>query len=143
MGEGDFKYLVISFILITMFMVSALSFTTLIASDYGLNASDVSSPLLNFIAFNDTLIQSKTVADESQNTYTNQTGLDLIDKIIPVKPIFNIGKSIWNFLTLPFKIILTVIISIFTLPPSIVAGITAIFIISILFAFWRLKKTGS
>ena len=141
-GFADYP---INFIWAALFLIMIVMFAINLGSEYGLSSTDLIDERINISSLereiNDTaytkslVMKNTTLADEPDTS-------GLFNTVAVLKSIWG---TIVSAVTIPiafFNIITNLVINILGIPSVVFYSITAIFLISIVFAAWRVAVTG-
>jgi len=149
MEQGtSFQKLLVGFILISLFavllinwaVISSNNLSSITGQEQGQNSEYVKS-MLQYNNLNSTLSTTQAQAQSWQDDFQSQSIFSIIGGIV-VSGIFDLTKLMVSAITLPFSYIGNIMVGVFGFPPLLVSIITALIIIAIIFAIWRLIKIG-
>lgn len=140
MGEGDFKHMLIGFTFIAVFLFAILSFSVLMADDYGKESEQITGGALNLDPIEQHLEDIETDAQSQKQAFEGGSIWDIAGVVVTT--VFGVAKNLFIMISLPFQFLNDIMVDILHIPTIIVGVIWGIIIISFIFAVWRLIKIG-
>ena len=137
---ANFKGYIIGMLVITVFIFLLALFAINSGNDYDLDVTDLEGGQTGFSQLNQTI----TEVHETAKGWKDMFG-DLVD-LNPFNDVFNLYtlfKTMWDILTTPFDVIISLFQNVFPIPEWFGDFLAGLFIASIIFAIWRLVRTGS
>jgi len=143
-GEANqFHSYIIIFLGIALFSISLYAFAVgfidlnYIEEDY--TNPSISNNYINLTGLNDTVAKS----NERANAYKNIFGYSSVtSSITAVTSVWGTVKSMWNIVTEVFSILDQASQNVLHIPGIVISSIFLILIILMIFAAWRVIKTG-
>lgn len=135
---NEFRDTVIGVLLLTGFAFFLIYFAVGIGNEYGKDTSELTGGKLNFTGINQT-VGGFTESSEGWKAILFDGQILDIDS---VATIFNTGKLIFNFFTLPFNLLSQVLLNVFGLPEILVWIVIAVLIVLFITAIWSLMRRG-
>jgi hypothetical protein len=145
---ASFSRILIAFIFVSLFAVLLISWGLSTSTNYsaisgkeqGQNSEYVKT-MLQYEQINSSLSSTQSDAQSWSDKFQNQNIFSIIGGIV-VNGIFDITKLMWTAVTVPFGIFGNIMQGVFGIPPIVTGVFTAVLMITMLFAIWRLIKIG-
>lgn len=138
--EGFKGYLVV-FMLSSLFLVSLYSFGIGIKNNYGSDKDLLDSQQLDVEAYNIQLNQTATDATKWQEAFTSDNMFVALGSIV-LFSIWGIFKLMWTAINGFITLIVGGATSVLGIDPIVTGTFVAILIIGMIFAVWRVIKSG-
>jgi len=137
----DFEEFPKNFLLAGLFLVCLISFAVIIAHNYGENDALMKSDKIDFTGLEVQI--NKTTADANAWGETFKSdNLFVVAGGIVLYSVWGISKLVWGSVTSMFTVFTSGAGVVLGVPPLVIGVLTAIIIISLMFALWRLVKLG-
>jgi hypothetical protein len=136
MTEENFPELLKGFIAITLFAFLIVAIVMLFGSQYSKDTSDVTGKF-GAEQINNTLNSAKATSDAWYSAFQKQNIFSTVAGII-VTGIFQLAKTMVNFIFTPFSILSNIMTAVLGIPPVVVNVVYVLLIISIIFGIWRI-----
>lgn len=138
---AEFKDFPINFLLAGLFIIALIGFGVGIAHNYGETDSLMKSDKIDFSRLESQVNQTSQDAQSWGNAFRSDN-LFVSAGAIVLFSIWGIGKLIWTSVIALFTIFSDGATAVLGIPPIVTGVLTAILIISLIFALWRLIKAG-
>lgn len=135
-AEENFPEMMKAFVSITLFTFLILAIIMLMGNNYSKDTSDVTGKF-GAERINATLNSAKATSDAWYSAFSKQNVFSTIAGII-VTGIFQLTKTMANFVLTPFAIISDILTVVLGIPPIVVNVVYVLLIISIIFGIWRI-----
>lgn len=141
MAEDTFKKLVFGFVLTSLFAVLLLTAVTDTGYLYDKNTTEITGSL-NFAGFNDSVNNVQGTSENLRERFEKQSIWSTVAGVV-VTGIFDIAKTMFAMILVPFVLIANVMENIFHIPSIVINVVMGLLVLSIIFAVWALVKQGS
>lgn len=136
----DLKHYVISFLLVALFFFSIFTFLTTFIYDN----QDIENLSLEYIGLNDI---EQQLAESNENAEGWRQSLEQENPVLSfgalvLFSIWGVGKLIIGSVVTVYSIVIGGLSHILGIPALVTGVITAILLISLIFAIWKMIKTG-
>jgi len=138
----DFKDYPINFLLAGLFLISMISFAIIIAHNYGEDESLMKSNKIDFSRLEKQINQTSADANSWAETFKSDNLFVSLGGIV-LFSIWGIAKLIWSSVTALLTVYTDGATAILGIPALATGVLTAIVIIGLIFAAWKLVKQGS
>lgn len=136
MAEENFPELLKGFVVITLFAFLLIGIIMAFGTNYGKDTSDVTDKF-GADQINNTLNSAKATSDAWYSAFSQQSIFSTIAGII-VTGIFQLAKTMVNFIFTPFAILSGILSNVLGIPPVAINVIYVLLIISVIFGIWRI-----
>ena len=158
---ADFHKLLVAFITITLFTFLSIGFVTKLADNYGkdteqlteeLGSEDVTEALNNVNAtaeaWKKTFVSTTSGAKEGEEKGVFGSIIGVFADILDIMGlltvgVFNLLKTMMNFIATPFTIFSTMASNVLGIDPLIMSIIYALITLTIIFGIWSMIKRGA
>jgi hypothetical protein len=135
-----------TFILITLFAFLTIGFATQLADNYNKDTTELEETM-GASTITETLDTTTTLSLTWKETFEEWGSRSFFENILDIigffaVGLFNIAKTMANFIFTPFAILGSIMTNILHIPLIVVLIIEALLILSIIFGVWSLVKTG-
>lgn len=137
----DFKNYPINMLLAGLFIIALISFAVTLANNYGESEALMKSDKIDFTRLEKQINSTSSDANKWAETFKSDN-LFVVAGGIVLYSIWGITKLIWTSVTVMLTIFTDGASGLLGIPPIAVGVLTAIIIISLIFASWRLIKQG-
>ena len=137
----DFKDYPINFILAGLFIICLISFGVALANNYGQSGTLMKTDKIDFSRLEKQINSTSADANKWAETFKSDN-LFVVAGGIVLFSIWGIVKLIWTSVTAMLTIFTDGATGLLGIPPIAVGVLTAIVIIGLIFAGWRLIKQG-
>lgn len=146
MAEDSFPTLLKSFIVITLFAFSLLAIVSIFAGNYGVDTTELDDRI-GLQAINSTLDTAQGTASGWQETFSSLGEGNIFSDLLDILGLlsvgmFNLAKSMANFIFLPFAIFSNILVNVLGVPIIVVNIINVLIILTVVFGIWSLVKRG-
>lgn len=141
MAGTEFKDYPINFLLAGLFIIALIGFGVGIAHNYGESDALMKSDKIDFSRLEQQVNQTSADAESWGNAFRSDN-LFVSAGAIVLFSIWGIGKLVWSSVVSLFTIFTDGATAVLGIPPIATGVLTAILIISLIFALWRLIKAG-
>lgn len=141
MADNLFKDYPINFLLAGLFLICLISFAVVLAHNYGQTEALMKTDKIDFSGLERQINQTTINANAWGETFKSDN-LFVVAGGIVLYSVWGITKLIWGSVTSMFTIFTAGAGSVLGVPPIVIGVLTAIIIISLIFAGWRLVKLG-
>ena len=138
---ADFEDYPKNFLLAGLFLVCLISFAVVIAHNYGQNEALMKSDKIDFTGLETQINQTTADANAWGETFKSDN-LFVVAGGIVLYSVWGITKLIWGSVTSMFTVFTSGAGAVLGIPPIVIGVLTAIIIISVIFAGLRLVKIG-
>ena len=135
----DLKELIYGFLLVGLFLVCIFSFILNFTADN--SDIELDTDEIDLTGLESSLNKSKSQAEEYMGSFQSENPLVSFGSLI-LFSIVGIGKLIITSVSVIFNILLGGMSAVLGIPPIITGVLTAIILMSLIFAVWKLIKTG-
>ena len=139
MAEDGFKNLVTAFILFVAFSWLILTVAIDFGAEYGRDSQEIGDGSLDVVSFQ----QSADSVNNSAQGYRSRFESGTVDDIDDPSGIFSIATDIINMITTPFSLLSQILTNILKIPSLIINVILGLLGLALIFALWRLLRSGS
>lgn len=130
-----------NFLLAGLFVIAMITFAVTIAHNYGQTDSLMKSDQIDFSKLENQVNQTSADAQKWGEAFRSDN-LFVATGTLVLFSIWGIGKLIWGSVTTFSTIFLDGASSVLGVSPVVTGVVTALIIISLLFALWRVIKAG-
>ena len=141
---SDFQSILKTFVWITLFAFVMVGFALQMAGNpfYGRDTTQFQDEL-GVSSINSTISSMNTNANQWKQVFFEQNIFNPLTVAgIIVTGMFNLAKTMFNFITLPFTLFSNIATNVLKIPAIIVNIMEVLIIISVIFGVWRLIKAG-
>lgn len=139
--EGQFKNLLIGFILVGLVGMLMLMSVVQVGQDYGMDTSQIIGGSMSLDKFNQSVTNIETSAQTLKTRFEKGSIWSAVAGVV-VEGIFGIVKEMFSMIFTPFTLIMGVAEDQLGVPTYVTSVIMGILIFVIIFAVWRLLKIG-
>lgn len=139
--EGEFKNLLIGFILVGLVGMLMLMSVVQVGQDYGMDTSQIIGGSMSLDKFNQSVTNIETSAQTLKTRFEKGSIWSAVAGVV-VEGIFGIAKEMFSMIFTPFTLIMGVAEDQLGVPTYVTSVIMGILIFVIIFAVWRLLKIG-
>jgi hypothetical protein len=133
--------IVVNVVLLSLVVVSMLSFSVSIGANYGQNSTTMTSDAVNIDTFSNNLNETNTQAFAWHDTFLNSIPLIGIGIVI-LQTLWNIGLLVSNTIMGTFNLFFTTMSAIFGVPPIVIGSLTTIAIFILMIAVYKFYRSG-
>lgn len=130
-----------NFLLAGLFIIAMITFGVMIANNYGQSEALMKSDQIDFSRIETQINQTIAEADNWGKLFRSDS-LFVATGTLVLFSIWGIGKLIWGSVTTFSTIFLDGASSVLGVSPIVTGVVTAIIIISLIFALWKVIKAG-
>jgi hypothetical protein len=141
MVETPFEQYPKNFLLAGLFIIAMITFAVMIASNYGQTDSLMKSEQIDFSRLEKQVNQTSADAQKWGDAFRSDNLFVTLGAIV-LFSIWGIGKLIWGSVTTFLTIFTDGASAVLGVSPIVTGVVTAIIIISLIFALWRVIKAG-
>lgn len=141
MAEDTLKNIVFTMVIVSLFGMLILSSVVLVGNDYGMDMSSVVGGATSLDKFNSSIASIEQESKDLKTQFSKGTIWSTVAGVV-VDGMFGIGDDMVSMLVAPFDIVSDLLMDMFGVPAYVTSVILGLFIISIIFAIWRLIKIG-
>ena len=141
-AEISFKDFPISFLLAGLFIICLISFGVIIAGNYGKSETLMKTDKMDFTRLENQINSTSSDANKWAETFKSDN-LFVVAGGIVLYSIWGITKLVWTSVLTMLTIFTDGASGILGIPPIAIGVLTAIVIISLIFASWKLVKQGA
>ena len=135
------KSIFIIFLLTGLFLVSLYQFGLGVASSYGKPASLIDDPRINMSGIESQLSQASSDADDKFESFAKDNLFVTAGEIV-LFSVWGIWKLVGGTIKAMYTILMGGLVNVIGIDPMVVGVVSAILLISLIFAGWRLIKQG-
>ena len=139
--RGQFKSFPIIFLLVGLFIVALVGFGGKLASNYGHEETLLKDDNFDFGRIETHVTQTSTQAEGWGDTFRSDNPLLAFGGLV-LFAIWGIGQLIWGSVMGMFIILTDGATAVLGIPPIVTGVLTAILVISLLFALYKLLRVG-
>jgi len=139
MGEDGFKNKVVALVLFVLFTWLVLSVAIDFGEDNGRSSSEIGDGSLDVVNFKN----SAEDVEGSAQGYRARFESGNVDDVDDPSGIFSIATDIINMITTPFSLLSQILQNILGTPSLAINVFLGLLAISLIFAIWRVLRTGS
>ena len=142
MADMSFKNIAIAFLLVSLFAISIYNFAIGVGGEYGYSADEfLSSDEIDFESLDTQIRETSEEAESWQEKFRDDNVFVAFGPLVMFS-LWGIAKLMWNSINLIFELLFGGIAGVIGIDPMVVGVISAILLITIIFAIWRLLKVG-
>ena len=138
----DFKEYPINFLLAGLFIICMIGFAVAVAGNYGQSSALMKSPQIDFSRLENQINTTSADANKWAETFKSDN-LFVVAGGIVLFSIWGIVKLIWTSVLVMLTIFTDGASGLLGIPPIATGVLTAIVIIGLIFASWKLIKQGT
>jgi hypothetical protein len=138
---ANFKEYPIAFLLVGLFIVAMIGFGGKLAQNYGHNETLIKDENFDFGKIESRVLETSKQAEGWGETFRSDNPLLALGGLV-LFSIWGIGQLIWGSVTGTFSIMTDGATAVFGIPPIVTGVLTAILIISLIFALYKLLRAG-
>lgn len=138
MGSDGFKNTIVGLVLFVAFVWLILTVAVDFGAEYGRDASEIGDGSLNIVDFQ----SSAGEVEGSAQSYRSRFESGDVDDIDDASGIFSIATDIINMITTPFRLLSQIMSNILGVPTLFINVALGLLAISLIFAIWRVLRTG-
>lgn len=140
--EGEFKNILIGFILFALFGALILTAVQQTGTTYDKDMTEVGGGALAVVKFNSSFSGIENSAKVFKEKFDNGNVWSAVAGVV-VDGVFGIARDMTLLIWTPFNLLSNVMQDVLDIPATVVSVILAILIFSIMFAVWQLIKIGN
>ena len=141
MASDTFKSFVIGLIVISLFAFMLIIFASQLGTDYGRDISELEGSSLNLSGLNSTLQSAQGTAETWMDIFSSGNIFSIVAGIV-TEGIFKLTVTMFKVIMTPFAFFMQMMTDVLHIPPVVVGILIFSFIVTIIFAMWRLLKQG-
>lgn len=141
MVDLGFKDYAINFMLAGLFIVCFFAFATRFSTDQGNGSDVINNDYVDFSSLEREINETNDKAEAWSNSFKSDN-LFVASGTIVLFSIWGVIKLIWSSVTTFFSLIFDSASTVLGIPPMVLGVISAILLISLIFAGWRVVKRG-
>jgi hypothetical protein len=130
-----------NFLLAGLFIIAMITFAVMLGNNYGQDEALMKSEQIDFSKLENQINQTSTDAQKWGEAFKSDN-LFVATGTLVLFSIWGIGKLIWGSVTTFSTIFLDGASSVLGVSPIVTGVVTAILIISLIFALWKVIKAG-
>ena len=130
-----------NFLLAGLFIIAMITFAVMLGNNYGQDEALMKSDQIDFSKLENQINQTSTDAQKWGEAFKSDN-LFVATGTLVLFSIWGIGKLIWGSVTTFSTIFLDGASSVLGVSPIVTGVVTAILIISLIFALWKVIKAG-
>lgn len=140
MADGEFKGILIAFIMLSLFTFLILTFAVQVSSKYDINNSEITGGALNLDPYEDVLEDIESDAQDRREAFEKKGVFALGETLF--SGIWDVAKVMISMITTPFYLFAQIMENILNVPTVVTSVILGVITLLIIFALWSLIKTG-
>lgn len=142
-AEDSFRNVLIGMIIVILFTFLILTVVVEEGSKYG-KTNDVTVGALNYTQFSNTLNDINDTVSSQVAVFTEFNPFNPLSVAgVVVTGIFNVGKTFWTLMTVPYQLLMNIFVNVLGIPSIVIVTLMAIVSIIIIFSLWRVIRIGS
>ena len=118
-----------------------LTWSIQVANEYGISSDELGGEEFDYTLLNDTASGFSQNATEWKNTFTSETPI-YATVAIALQQLWKLTLNIFTFIAVPIAVIGSILINVLHVPPVAANVFIGIVIVGVIFAIWRLLRTG-
>lgn len=141
MAENSFKTTVFALVLVCLFGMLLITAIVDVGNSYSKDTSQIAGGSLAIAEFNDSISDFSERTQSLEDRFEKGSVWSVIAGVV-VEGIFGIAIDIFKIILTPFNVFLNIMTDVLHVPIWVSSIVLGIFILSVIFAIWRLIKIG-